>query len=260
MISKIKTQDDSGKSGNPVNHGSDNLTGELPEPLNDTQEVSYLNKAAEPAISYGGEMPEGWKWVKLGEVLKFIGSGVTPRGGRNVYKNSGIMFIRSQNVYPNKLVLDDVAYITKEVDEKMNRSRVNPNDVLLNITGASIGRSTFIPNKFISANVNQHVCILRTDQNKVRSKYLSFYLNSPFAQGYINRIQIGATRQTLNYSQIKMFLFPICKIEHQLKVIKEIEKRFSEADNLEKTIDESLAKAETLRQSILKQAFEGRLV
>ena len=205
-------------------------------------------------------LPQGWKWVKLGEVLKFIGSGVTPRGGRNVYKNSGIMFIRSQNVYPNKLVLDDVAYITKEVDEKMSRSRINPNDVLLNITGASIGRSTFIPNKFSSANVNQHVCILRTDQKEVRSKYLSFYLNSPFAQEYIDRIQIGATRQALNYSQIKMFPFPICKVEQQLKVVEEIEKRFSEADNLEKSIDESLAKSETLRQSILKQAFEGKLV
>ncbi len=234
-INRIEEKNKSDKFLNPenpqilVNHGSDNL-------------------------------PVGWKWVKLGEVITFLGSGVTPRGGRNVYKTQGIKFIRSQNVYPNRLVLEDIVYITNDIDEKMERSRVKPLDVLLNITGASIGRAANIPESFGQANVNQHVCILRTNQNEVRSKYLSLYLNSNFAQQHINRIQIGATRQALNYSQIKMFPFPLCPVNQQTQIVEEIEKRFSEADNLEKAIDESLAKSETLRQSILKQAFEGRLV
>ncbi len=227
-ISRIKGKKSS-KSVNPANPGSDNL-------------------------------PPGWKWVKLGEVITFLGSGITPRGGRNVYKTEGIKFIRSQNVYPNQLVLEEIAYITEDIDEKMKRSRVKPLDVLLNITGASIGRVANIPESFGPANVNQHVCIIRTNQNDVGSKYLSLYLNSNFAQQHINRIQIGATRQALNYSQIKMFPFPLCPLIQQTQIVEEIEKRFSEADNLEKAIDDSLTKAETLRQSILKQAFEGKLV
>ncbi|HCY75483.1 MAG TPA: hypothetical protein DHV28_06140 [Ignavibacteriales bacterium] len=224
------------------------------------QAHSEMLKAAEPKVEYSTQLPDGWKWVKFEEVITFLGSGVTPRGGRNVYKTEGIKFIRSQNVYPNRLVLEDIAYITNDIDEKMERSRVKPLDVLLNITGASIGRAANIPESFGPANVNQHVCILRTNQNEVRSKYLSLYLNSNFAQQHINRIQIGATRQALNYSQIKMFPFPLCPVYQQTQIVEEIEKRFSEADNIEKAIDESLIKAETLRQSVLKQAFEGKLI
>ncbi|HET54506.1 MAG TPA: restriction endonuclease subunit S [Ignavibacteria bacterium] len=220
--------------------------------------------------SEGGELPEGlpaevstkagWKWVKLGTLINFIGSGATPRGGRSVYQKNGIMFIRSQNVYPNKLRLDDVAYISEKINNNLKRSVVKPKDVLLNITGASIGRATFIPENFQRANVNQHVCIIRTSHEKVTSKYLSSFLNSPFAQDYITRIQIGATRQALNYSQIKNFPFPLAPIEEQIQITSEIEKRFSVVDKMEAAIDESLKKAEALRQSILKKAFEGKLV
>ena len=224
-----------------------------------------IQKAAEPEVDYGTSnksngLPEGWKYVKLGEILKLIGSGITPKGGRNVYQNTGIIFIRSQNVYPNKLMLDDVAYINEQIDEKMKRSRIKPNDVLLNITGASIGRATYIPEIFPRANVNQHVCILRFSPDEVYSKYISSFLNSPQGQSYINSIQIGATRQALNYSQINNFPVPLTSINEQHKIVEEIESRFSVADKLEQTIDENLKKSETLRQSILKQAFEGRLI
>ncbi|KUG26064.1 type i restriction-modification system, specificity subunit s [hydrocarbon metagenome] len=210
--------------------------------------------------SENGELPEGWEWVKLGALINFIGSGATPRGGRSVYKNGGIIFIRSQNVYPNELRLEDVAYISEEINHQLKRSIVKPYDVLLNITGASIGRATYIPKIFQPANVNQHVCIIRTSHEKVEPKYLSSFLNSPFAQDYIARIQIGATRQALNYSQIKNFPFPLAPIKQQAQIVEEIEKRFSVADKMEAAIDESLKKAEALRQSILKQAFEGKLV
>ncbi|MDI6802976.1 MAG: restriction endonuclease subunit S [Bacteroidota bacterium] len=207
-----------------------------------------------------GELPKGWKWVKLGEKLDFVGSGITPKGGREVYQSSGVIFIRSQNVYPNKLELDDVAYISDKIDERMKRTRVQPDDVLLNITGASIGRSAFVPSKFPRANVNQHVCILRSNQNTLFSKYLSSYLNSSRAQSEIMNTQSGATRQGLNFEQIRNLNLPICPIEEQHRIVQEIESRLSVADKLEETITASLQQSETLRQSILKKAFEGKLV
>lgn len=203
---------------------------------------------------------KGWEMVKLGEVLSFIGSGATPKGGENVYSKSGILFIRSQNVYPNKLILDDVAYIDKDIDEKMKRSRVYPNDVLLNITGASIGRCTHVPNNFFAANVNQHVCILRASQNILNCEYLSFYINSIQAQSNINRIQLGATRQALNYEQIRNFKIPFCPIEIQIKTLAAIKKRFLNIEQVETSVEWALQQAKVLRQSILQQAFEGKLV
>ena len=222
---------------------------------------SELAMAAEPSGIYGNNnLPDGWKWVKLDELLNFIGSGATPKGGREIYKEKGITFIRSQNVYPNELRLDDVVYITKEIDEKLQRSRVLPNDVLLNITGASIGRCTFVPKIFDKANVNQHVCILRFPQDTLLSKYLSLFLNSPKAQDHILKNQIGATRQALNYSQIREFEIPMPKINIQHEIVQEIETRFAEADKMENTISQSLQQCEAMRQSILKKAFEGNLI
>ncbi|MBV6467968.1 MAG: hypothetical protein DCC43_01985 [Candidatus Brocadia sp.] len=207
-----------------------------------------------------GKLPEGWKWVKLGEVLDFVGSGVTPKGGQEVYQKSGVIFIRSQNVYPNKLKLDDVAFISDEIDERMKRTRVKVNDVLLNITGASIGRCAYVPENFPRGNVNQHVCILRALQEKSFSKFLSSWLNSPNAQHEVMKTQGGATRQGLNYQQIRNLECVLPPILEQHQIVSEIEARLSVCDKLEETITTALRQGDALRQSILKKAFEGRLV
>jgi type I restriction enzyme S subunit len=100
--------------------------------------------------------------VPLGDLTTLISSGSTPKGGSEVYVRQGpVMLIRSQNVRMNALVLDDVAYVTDEIDAQMVRSRVKCGDVLLNITGASIGRVATFDLEHVEANVNQHVCIIR---------------------------------------------------------------------------------------------------
>ncbi|UUC46769.1 restriction endonuclease subunit S [Flavobacterium cerinum] len=197
---------------------------------------------------------------KLEEILVFIGSGITPKGGKKVYKDSGIIFIRSQNVHRNKLDINDAAYITLSTHEKMKRTHVKPFDVLLNITGASIGRCAFVPESFKEANVNQHVCILRPDPQKVYYKYLSLYLNSPKAQDIIMSVQTGATRQGLNYSQIRELPIPLPNISTQKDIVKYIEQKISICDKLYESVTSSLLKADNLRQSMLVKSFKGKLV
>ncbi|QEH42854.1 restriction endonuclease subunit S [Chitinophaga sp. XS-30] len=200
------------------------------------------------------------KLEKLGKLLKFIGSGVTPKGGKGVYTHTGVIFLRSQNVYPNKLELDNVAYISKELHEKMNRTHVVQHDVLLNITGASIGRCAFVPSNFKEANVNQHVCILRPIEGKLFYKYLSTYLNSPVAQKAIMEAQTGATRQGLNYSQIKNLEILLPSIETQEVMITTYEERKSICDKTEHILLQNIIQIDTLKQTILKRAFEGTLI
>ena len=106
-------------------------------------------------------VPNGWIVEKLGFHANKIGSGVTPKGGSSSYSLEGIPLIRSQNVHWGKLDLSDVAYIDDAQHLKMKGSTVKSNDVLLNITGASIGRVAVF-DKIEEANVNQHVCIIRT--------------------------------------------------------------------------------------------------
>ena len=149
-----------------------------------------------------GTIPVGWEVVRLGEDVSHVGSGVTPRGGKSAYTASGITFLRSQNVHFDGLRLDDVAYIPPEIDESMSRSRVKPDDVLLNITGASIGRCTIAPRNLGPANVNQHVCIIRTT-DELNPQFVWKWLSTPRSQREIDDIQTGQSRQGLNYQQVR---------------------------------------------------------
>jgi type I restriction enzyme S subunit len=136
------------------------------------------------------EIPVGWEVAKLNAHASKVGSGVTPKGGSDSYLSSGIPLIRSQNVLVGSLSLDDVVFISSEQHEKMRNSALSPNDVLLNITGASIGRCAVLPADFEVGNVNQHVCIIRTDVT-LSPHFLCQYLNSEMGQKQIGKFQAG---------------------------------------------------------------------
>ena len=204
-------------------------------------------------------LPDGWTLAELGDVLTFIGSGITPRGGKSVYQDYGVKFLRSQNVYPGELRLEDVAFVSPELHEKMSRTHIQDGDVLLNITGASIGRSAIVPKGFGAANVNQHVCILRLPDSVVPS-YLSWYLNSPHGQDWIMGTQSGVTRQGLNYGQIREMALPLAPLPEQERIVAEIEKQFTRLDQAEASLQRLQSNLARYKASVLKAACEGRLI
>lgn len=111
--------------------------------------------------------PNNWKTLRVKDLISKIGSGVTPRGGSEVYLESGIPLLRSQNVYDDGLRIDDVSYIDEVTHQKMKNSQLRPFDLLINITGASIGRTCIVPPTLKQANINQHIIYLRMKKNKV---------------------------------------------------------------------------------------------
>ena len=163
-----------------------------------------------------GEFDGSLKAVKLGEIASKVGSGSTPRGGSEAYESEGVIFIRSQNVNQNKLLLDDVVFISQETHQKMSGSKVLPNDILLNITGASIGRTCLVPSMFEEANVNQHVCIIRTPQDN--PKFIQSFLSSDKGQNLVDSHQSGGGREGLNFQAIRSFDLTIPSIEEQTKI------------------------------------------
>lgn len=226
------------------------------------QELKKSNTKLESRSENGlllGILPETWTWVTIGEIETFIGSGITPKGGRAVYVKEGVPFIRSQNVYPDGLHLEEIAHVTPEMHESMKRTKAYSNDVLLNITGASIGRSAVIPEMVQEANVNQHVCIIRTGW-WMSPAYLSHFLNSPIGQTEIFGTQSGVTRQGLNYAQLRHLKIPMAPLAEQQEVVSQIEASYSLIKQVEKMLATNINYAEHLRQSILKDAFNGKLV
>jgi len=156
-----------------------------------------------------GRIPIAWDVLAINDLAVHVGSGITPTGGSNVYKSEGILFIRSQNVTFEGLLLDDVAYIDKRTHQMMARSEVFAHDILLNITGASIGRCCPVPEDLGPANVNQHVCAIRIAKpRREDAVFLSAVLASFIGQHQIDRLNAGSNRQGLNYQQLRSFLVP----------------------------------------------------
>ena len=160
-----------------------------------------------------------WKMCTIGELTTKVGSGVTPRGGEAVYKTEGHPFVRSQNVGLGNLLLDDIAFIDEETHLRQKSTELQFNDVLLNITGASIGRSALVDKQIVGGNVNQHVCIIRTKENLVPSFICSFLLSN-YGQRQIDSFQTGGNRQGLNFEQIKSIKITIPSKDEQIKIAK----------------------------------------
>ena len=160
-----------------------------------------------------------WKMCTIGELITKVGSGVTPRGGEAVYKTEGHPFVRSQNVGLGNLLLDDIAFIDEETHLRQKNTELQFNDVLLNITGASIGRSALVDKQIVGCNVNQHVCIIRTKENLVPSFICSFLLSN-YGQRQIDSFQAGGNRQGLNFEQIKSIKITIPSKDEQIKIAK----------------------------------------
>lgn len=206
--------------------------------------MSYkrYEKYKESGIDFIGEIPEHWQVKKLNFITNYVGSGKTPKGGAEIYTNEGVMFLRSQNIHFDSLRLDDVVYITEDINNEMMNTQIKHDDILLNITGASIGRCNIVPSKFPKANVNQHVCIIRAERSKVEPKILNRIISSSLIQNQIIMCQNGSSREGLNFPQIRgMKLCIPRKIKEQKEIIDFLDKKTNEIDGLiqdkEKLID-----------------------
>ncbi|HAP5699558.1 restriction endonuclease subunit S [Enterococcus faecalis] len=165
-----------------------------------------------PRLRFRG-FSEDWEQRKLGEVTEKIGSGKTPKGGNSNYQSHGVALIRSQNIFDDRVNNNDIAYISDKVDNDMKNSRVFKNDVLLNITGASIGRSAVYQSSD-TANVNQHVCIIRPKDNIV-SNFIQLNISSTKGQKEIELNQAGGGREGLNFQQIAKMIFSYPSYDEQ---------------------------------------------
>ena len=173
------------------------------------------------------EVPEGWCWCRLLSLSIKIGAGSTPTGGAAVYTTSGIKFIRSQNVYDDGLFLDDVAHIPEEINQKKSGSIVRSKDILLNITGGSIGRCALVSDDFDIANVNQHVMIIRLANLELR-KYIHSVVISPYIQEQIISRQVGSGRGGLSAETLSTFLIPLPPLNEQVSINRKLNECISQ--------------------------------
>ena len=200
------------------------------------------------------EVPESWCWTTIEAICSKIGSGSTPRGSN--YSPSGIPFFRSQNVYDDGLCFDDIKFISRDIHQSMIGTEVLPNDVLLNITGGSLGRCAVVPPIFNVGNVSQHVCILRPVL--ILPKYLHAFLLS----GYFHKSMevTGSGREGLPKYSIEKMLFPLPPIDEQKRIIDKIGNMMLAIDIFKSASEELELTISRLKEKILELAISGKLI
>ena len=200
------------------------------------------------------EVPDNWVWTDIEHICSKIGSGSTPRGSN--YSSKGIPFFRSQNIYNGGLVYEDIKFISEEVHQTMIGTEVLPNDLLLNITGGSLGRCAIVPENFQRGNVSQHVCIMRPIF--VVSEYFhAFVLSSIFSKSM--KIT-GSGREGLPKYNLERMFFPLPPLSEQHRIVSEIENWFALIDQIEQGKLDLQKVIKKAKNKILDLAIHGKLV
>lgn len=196
---------------------------------------------------------EGWKKIKLREACTKIGSGATPRGGKESYLYNGpYALIRSQNVLDFHFSYKGLAYIDEAQARQLDNVTVEESDILLNITGDSVARVCQVPSELKKARVNQHVSIIRTDKASLNPQYLKYFLlNTKFKDFLLGLASVGGTRNALTKGMIEDFEIDAPKLSTQLGIATIL-------STLDEKIDlnrQTNATLEAIAQAIFKEWF-----
>lgn len=202
----------------------------------------------------------GWQEKPLKELTTKIGSGATPRGGQESYKSEGVSLVRSMNVHDWKFRERNLAFIDEKQARELDGVTLQVDDVLLNITGASVARCCIFPKEYLPARVNQHVSIIRPKKELLDARFLNLLLTSkPYKDQLLFTGEQGATRQAITKAQIESFRISIPSLKEQQTIVRQLDALRAETQKLEAVYQKKIDDLEELKKSILQKAFAGEL-
>lgn len=228
------------------------------ETLNKTKEQLAVYRQAVLKKEFSGD----WSFDKAENLCEFITKGTTPKKSEMFSGNGEIPFIKVYNLtFDNSLDFTiDPTYVSKETHEGfLVRSKVLPGDVLMNIVGPPMGKVSIVPDKYPEWNINQAIARFRCKE-KLLNKFLAYYLGfAETVEKMMKQSKATAGQFNLTLEICRNIMIPVPDYETQEKIVYEIETKMSVCEEIERTVDEALQQAKAMRQSILKEAFEGRL-
>lgn len=220
----------------------------MKQPLSISRYGAYKNSGA----PWLGDIPDHWGSVRIKNVISKITSGVTPRGGAESYVDAGIPFLRSQNVHNDGLRLDDVSFISPSTHQEMMNSQVKPGDIVFNITGASIARTCIVPESIKTANISQHVALLKLTKSN-ETKFISYYLQSPFVKDYVYLTQSGASKEAFNHGQMKCIPVALPPRAEQAAIAAYLDTQTAQIDRKVELLGQKAAQYVKLKQSLINE-------
>jgi type I restriction enzyme S subunit len=204
-----------------------------------------------------GKLPKGWEWVKIDDIAK-VGTGSTPlKGNKDYYENGKIAWVTS-GALNDEYVRKATDYVTDLALKETNLSLYPKHTLLLAMYGEGKTRGK-CSELLIEATTNQAIAAISFENHDIRVKpFLKYFLLKNYND--LRLLSSGGVQPNLNLGIVKNTKFPFPSLEEQQRIVQEIESRLSVADKMEEGISQSIQKAESLRQSILKKAFSGELV
>ena len=180
------------------------------------------------------------------------------RGWAKYYSENGALFVRIGNLTHSGIDIDfsDIQHITPPDNAEGIRTRLQPNDVLVSIT-ADLGSIGFVSKKGEEAYINQHIALVRF-QNSAQGRFMAWYLRSEYGQKDLLKNKRGGGKLGLGLDDIRDTPVPIVDDITAKEIVDKVEEQLSVCNSIEKTVDTALTQADAMRQSILKQAFEGK--
>lgn len=220
------------------------------EKLDQLLQVTFIEMFGDPVSN-----PKGWDVKKLENLTTKIGSGSTPKGGDSAYKDEGISLVRSLNIYDGQFSYKNLAFIDQDQADKLKNVILQANDVLLNITGASVARCCLVPNEVLPARVNQHVSILRVKDNLIPEFLEALLISKPMKLHLLKISGAGATREALTKLQLQELEIIVPPLDIQNEFLLKLESIKCLIDLNSKQLNE----LDKLFISSQNQAFNGSL-
>jgi type I restriction enzyme S subunit len=205
-----------------------------------------------------GELPKGWKLVTVDEIGKVKGGKRLPKGDAYSEEPTKYPYLRVTDFENQTINQKKLKFLTASTQAQIKNYIISKADVFISIAG-TIGTTGTIPENLDGANLTENAAKI-TDLKNIYNKYLSQFLASMEGQSQIKEYTKTTTQPKLSLFRIEKIELPLPPLEEQQRIVAELESKLTVCDKIEETISQSLQQAETLRQSILKQAFEGKLI
>ncbi len=204
------------------------------------------------------ELPKGWNWGIIEQLATKVTSG--SRGWAQFYSDSGSLFIRAQDIKTDKLCFEQAAFVQIPSNAEGMRTRVQSGDILIVITGANVTKSALVASELQEAYVSQHVGLIRPATIDLAPYLYTCIIAPKYGRDILKKQAYGAGKPGLNLDNIRNLIIRLPPLAEQKIIMEEVDRCKSIADNIEAIVENNLKRANRLRQSILKRAFEGRLV
>jgi type I restriction enzyme S subunit len=209
----------------------------------------------------GSDLPEGWRWVKLSEIRKVLESGKRPKGGvKNI--TNGVPSIGAEHItWDGGFDFSNIRYVPQEFHRSLRKGKINKGDILIVKDGATTGKTAYVSETFPfeDACINEHVYILRVDENLSISRFVFLFLISSAGQNQIRETFHGAAQGGINSEFINQVENPLPPLAEQHRIVAHLEAVQERLKALKEAQAATEARLKRLEQAILEKAFRGEL-